>query len=479
MTTGLHNAEEMLESINADECEAPDLLSWREWQTWRAGSGRRPAVRRGDATSTTIQEEGVMWRDVMEAVHGPDWRMHIRQANTDPGLAGGSELLGDDKPETALPAADGAVPSGASPAKVGGGSRSQYADTASSGRPGAEELRRRLLLDIDPIKETLAVFSSRIDRIATVIALHADPVSQQELNEIKIRGEYMLFLHGLAGDTQVTFLKDQLSDVLITEELQELEREIRSRVLMELLRARGQRASKNTENLFSTATNSKDPTPEKSFPSLTQRVMNPTPTATPQPKRSASGNKRYAEQSSAGGGDTPRSKYSRKPGTYDDDRCSQASPHGNEVLAEAIQAQTAAMLELMKSRGEKKLSSTIRVNPTVQWPKLSDEGPDCREVEEFFEKFDETCNLANDGAGMADKERLKVLSACLRGSREKTYQVLLRKHRLLGCGKGPRCRFQYYQGKAYEVCRDGYRETDEGVAGLREPQQREAQCSFL
>ena len=223
---GLHTAEEMLESINAEDCEAPDLLSWREWQTWRAGSGRRPAICRGDTTSTTIQEEGEMWRTVMEAVHGPDWRMHMRQANTDPGLAGGSELLGEDKPET-MPAANGAVPAAeaATPIRVGGGSRSQYADTASSGRPGAEELRRRLLLDIDPIKETLPVFSARIDRIATVIAMHADPVSQQELIEIKVKGEYMLFLHGLAGDSQVTFLKDQLQDVLMTEELQENERD--------------------------------------------------------------------------------------------------------------------------------------------------------------------------------------------------------------------------------------------------------------
>ena len=66
-------------------------------------------------------------------------------------------------------------------------------------------------------------------------------------------------------------------------------------MIMELLRARGQRASKNTENLFSTASNSKDPTPDKAVPSLAQRVMNPTPVATPQPKRSASGSKRYAE----------------------------------------------------------------------------------------------------------------------------------------------------------------------------------------
>ena len=33
---------------------------------------------------------------------------------------------------------------------------------------------------------------------------------------------------------------------------------------------------------------------------------------------------------------------------------------------------------------------------------------------------------------MADKERLKVLASCLKCSREKTYKVLRKKHRLLG-----------------------------------------------
>ena len=33
---------------------------------------------------------------------------------------------------------------------------------------------------------------------------------------------------------------------------------------------------------------------------------------------------------------------------------------------------------------------------------------------------------------MADKERLKVLASCLKGSREKTYKMLRKKHRLLG-----------------------------------------------
>jgi hypothetical protein len=60
-------------------------------------------------------------------------------------------------------------------------------------------------------------------------------------------------------------------------------------------------------------------------------------------------------------------------------------------MAEAIQAQTKALMQTMQTmqtiaerqKDKKVLSSTIRVNPTVQWPKLSDDGPDCREVETF------------------------------------------------------------------------------------------------
>ncbi len=125
-----------------------------------------------------------MWRLVMEGIHGPDWRMELRRFNLDAGLPEISPLLGEGEAYRTPAAGNGAE---ATPARQGGGSRSHYADTATSGRPGAEELRRQLLIDIDALKETLPEFSSRIDRIATVISMHADPVSLQELTEIKVR----------------------------------------------------------------------------------------------------------------------------------------------------------------------------------------------------------------------------------------------------------------------------------------------------
>ena len=87
------NADEMLAAIAEDDFEGPDLMSWKTWQAWRAHEGRRPAVRRGDAVSTTIAEESTMWKLVMEGVHGPDWRTELGKFNLDAGLPEISPLL--------------------------------------------------------------------------------------------------------------------------------------------------------------------------------------------------------------------------------------------------------------------------------------------------------------------------------------------------------------------------------------------------
>ena len=45
--------------------------------------------------------------------------------------------------------------------------------------------------------------------------------------------------------------------------------------------------------------------------------------------------------------------------------------------------------------------SVIQVRPNIQWPILTGDDHD---VEGFFDAFEETCGLANDGAGMTDAE---------------------------------------------------------------------------
>ena len=63
---------------------------------------------------------------------------------------------------------------------------------------------------------------------------------------------------------------------------------------------------------------------------------------------------------------------------------------------------------------------------------MGDDGPDAKEVDEFFDKYEDLCRLANDGRGMNATEHLTTLLSCLRGSKEKVYKLVYRKHRKLG-----------------------------------------------
>ena len=100
-------------------------------------------------------------------------------------------------------------------------------------------------------------------------------------------------------------------------------------------------------------------------------------------------------------------------------------------LAAAINAQTAALAKVLASRDNTR-HSTIKVSPTFKWPTLGDDGPDSKEIEEFYEKYEDLCRLANDGRGMTPLEHLTTLVSCLRGSKEKIYKLIYRKHRRLG-----------------------------------------------
>ena len=66
--------------------------------------------------------------------------------------------------------------------------------------------------------------------------------------------------------------------------------------------------------------------------------------------------------------------------------------------------------------------STIKVEPRVTWPKLGDDGPGGKEVQEFYERLEEIFALANNGQGMSSQEQLVALKNCLQGSRKVIYE---------------------------------------------------------
>jgi hypothetical protein len=163
--------------------------------------------------------------------------------------------------------------------------------------------------------------------------------------------------------------------------------------------------------MFSTASNSPFLSPERLL-APDARTLNPKNPVVPKPKVQASANAPRGHDTCVGGGglggsghqtlhgggfgglptphgsgfgggglETPRGR------NRDFDEVSNASAAREDAMAEALQTQTKALTLVMQTmatiaekQSTKKLSSTIRVNPTIQWPKLSDDGPDCREV---------------------------------------------------------------------------------------------------
>ena len=75
------------------------------------------------------------------------------------------------------------------------------------------------------------------------------------------------------------------------------------------------------------------------------------------------------------------------------------------------------------------IASTFRVRPQATWPNCDDSTTD---IETFRQEVEDLVNLANDGHGMQPKEELKVIGLCLKQSRSKAFQVLMKSFRQSG-----------------------------------------------
>ena len=93
-------------------------------------------------------------------------------------------------------------------------------------------------------------------------------------------------------------------------------------------------------------------------------------------------------------------------------------------LKELLDAQ-AQMLATAIHGGTEKRTSTIQIRPELKPPVLGGEGRSGRDIKEFFDNYEDMCNLANDGRGMLPQERLQTLATCLKGTKLKIYKLLI------------------------------------------------------
>ena len=62
----------------------------------------------------------------------------------------------------------------------------------------------------------------------------------------------------------------------------------------------------------------------------------------------------------------------------------------------------------------------------VNWPTLTDDRSEARDVVQFYEEFEDCCSLANNCKGMSYREQLIALRGRCKGSRLKTYTNIYR-----------------------------------------------------
>ena len=426
----------LLEAIEAGVVPRPERLRYRGWLARRAAEGQRPSRRRGDTSGTTTNgEEAELWREVMCALH-----------EEDPGEA--SEGSSDSQEEEELLSADDGI--GRDRAATGAGRSTEHPDrfaledgraTPASSTVGnesvfkapvtAEALEHAMARPYDGNKETAKKFARRIYRIADVLQEMGAEVDMQEVELEVARAIFSEKVQGQTPEEQLASLKEFFRELLLEDppEEQEGEHEARLEVLLHMIQERGGKLSKTMGKVFSSNEGTPEKSPENSGPST---VLDYTPAGRGCGESSPAG---------LGHGDGFRSPAIERPAAevadlkrrvaeLEGDARSEVS-RGVDVsaFAEAIEKQTKVMAEAL---GKKQKRSTIQVSPKVHWPTLDDECSDYRSVQEFYDSFEATIGLANDGDGMTDMEKLTTLKACLKQHRLKTYELIYRKN--LGSG---------------------------------------------
>ena len=99
------------------------------------------------------------------------------------------------------------------------------------------------------------------------------------------------------------------------------------------------------------------------------------------------------------------------------------SSSSDDTMVQLLMAQT----EILKNNIQKpnKKASTIKVEPKVTWPSIS-ENTVGKEFLEFFKEFEKVCNLCNNGTGMNHNEMCVALSNCVKGTRKKLWEYIER-----------------------------------------------------
>ena len=427
--------EGLLKQIAEGTVEKPPLSQYLDWISWRRSSETRPN-KEVDVRTSTPKEEADLWRGAMAALYGAEWRLRLAEQE-EAAVVAALEAAGEESgmetpgrmrgPQAVGPSGAPAAGAGPEPGALAlAPPKSPVREIGSGGSSGQATptgLRQVIEQEFDPARESKDQWQQKVLRGVAQLERLGHALKEEDIEKIIVKGSYAEEIGGKDLKGQVQYLKAAFAEVLLAEgTYEESEYDARLAGLMEMLRARGTQPSSSMSRLFSSAVtgvrSSWEPSPVKTEAAPKGAGVGPVNLATPPPEKAEV--RALREEFDR----LRQDMVTRTPGAG-----SQAES-AEGALAQAINVQTEAIRAALRSKDQK--HSVVKITPTFRWPILGDDGPDAKEVEEFYEKYEDLCRLANDGRGMNPTEHLTTLVSCLRGSKEKIYRLVYKKHRKLG-----------------------------------------------
>ena len=332
----------------------------------------------------------------MQRLYGEDWRAMLEEQQAAQEEEEGADL------ESVM---------------VGERSAEASVASASAGLAGSANtvqlLRQTLLEESDVGAETTAEHRHRMDMVIDQLESLGDPVSPLERRKVTFRREYCEQIVGKSPADQKAYLKQTLENVLLNEgNYSTLDYNARLQVLPEMVAVRGSSlAPAGSTALFTSDVG--ETTPER--PARPSAVS---------PTVGSAGSTQDVERRIA----AQAEELARLRKDLEDERSrpAQADLTGGVNLKEIFDAQAKAFATAVQGKTEKR-TSTIQIRPDFKPPKLGDDGKSSRDIKEFFDKYEDYVNLANDGKGMLPPEHLQTLATCLQGTKLKIYKLLVEK----------------------------------------------------
>jgi len=416
-----------------------------------------------DGHFTTPVQESAFWKSVMVSLYGEDWAMQLAAAEDAPEGATSEQSFATAQasgPSLAPAAAAGAPreqaavvtaklddspgsgngPGAAAseprtPARVKSpGSGAATPGSWDSQAPGSPStLTGRVLRGFHPDLESYDHYANRVKKQAAALVALEAALPAGALDELLVTASYQQRMHVEARDDrpkQISLLRREYVMERIDPD-GSMDQQVRIAALESLLRDRGFDIESLKHSVGSMGQGNAGPTvpvggagtpalPPSGVPSLVPAADAGAPS---QPA---------ALRIFTGGGGTPvdgtqlqeMEKMKERIRLMELEQAAQRAVSASGAqspfnLADVVDKQNILLERVLTQK--KPPGSTIRVEPKVFWPKLGDDGPGGKEVEEFYDKFEDICGLANNGTGMSDKEMLIALKTCLTGSRRTIY----------------------------------------------------------